>query len=95
LQEDCEIDALSVEASMPHPRTVKGNILFVFLAVVAFLISGIVTPSPTPRKQRRRDQPGNLYDSRSAMGALSPQQFIKRTKATAELEVELLKGEES
>jgi len=35
-----------------HPRTANGNALFVFLAVVVFLISGIVTASPKPSAQQ-------------------------------------------
>jgi TonB family protein len=41
-----------VEVSMPHPRTARRNVLFVFLALVAFLISGIVTASPKPGTQQ-------------------------------------------
>src|SRR5260370_33306472 len=37
---------------MAHPRTPNSNALFVFLAVVAFLISGIVTASPKPFAQQ-------------------------------------------
>ena len=37
---------------MAHPRTANGNALFVFLAVVVFLISGIVTASPKPSAQQ-------------------------------------------
>ena len=36
---------------MPHPRTAKDNVLLLFLASVAFLISGIVTASPSPSVQ--------------------------------------------
>jgi TonB family protein len=45
------IDTSGVEVSMPHPRTAKDNVLVVFLASVAFLISGIVTASPSPSAQ--------------------------------------------
>ena len=31
---------------MPHPRTAKSNVLFVILATVAFLFSGLVMASP-------------------------------------------------
>ncbi|PYU59024.1 MAG: hypothetical protein DMG56_19470 [Acidobacteria bacterium] len=46
------IDTLTVEVSMAHPRTANRNALFVFLAVVAFLISGIVAASPNPSAQQ-------------------------------------------
>jgi TonB family protein len=53
---------------MPHPRTAKSNFLSVFLAVVAFMISGIVTASPHPNTQQeplipRQQQPGHLIPS--------------------------------
>jgi TonB family protein len=41
------LDRPGVEVSMPHPRTAKDNVLLVFLASVAFLISGTVTASPS------------------------------------------------
>jgi len=41
-----------MEVSVAHPRTANTNALFVFLAVVAFLISGIVTASPKPSAQQ-------------------------------------------
>ena len=40
------INTLGVEVSMPHPRTAKSNVLFVILATVAFLFSGLVMASP-------------------------------------------------
>jgi TonB family protein len=41
-----------VEVSMPHPRTAKSDVLFVILATVAFLISGLVMASPNPGTQQ-------------------------------------------
>ena len=38
---------------MPLPRTPRSNFVFVFLAVLSFLVSGIVTASPNPRQQGR------------------------------------------
>jgi TonB family protein len=46
------IDASGAEVFMQHPRTVKCNPRFVFLAVVAFLISGIVTALPDSSTQQ-------------------------------------------
>jgi TonB family protein len=37
---------------MRLPRIADRKLLFVFLAVLAFLVSGIVTASPNPRKQQ-------------------------------------------
>ena len=37
---------------MRLPRIADRKLVFVFLAVLAFLISGIVTASPNPRKQQ-------------------------------------------
>jgi TonB family protein len=48
---------------MPHPRTAQNNV-FVFLALVAFLISGIVTASPKPSTQQGHlipPDPAQLY----------------------------------
>jgi TonB family protein len=44
-------DTSGVEVCMPHLRTAKDSILLVFLASAAFLISGIVTASPSPSAQ--------------------------------------------
>jgi TonB family protein len=49
-----------VEVSVPHPRTARSNVLFVFLALLAFLISGIVTASPNPTSQQGHLIPPNL-----------------------------------
>lgn len=40
-----------MEDYVPHSRTTKDNVLLVFLASVAFLISGIATASPSPSTQ--------------------------------------------
>src|ERR1700733_458753 len=45
------VDTLDVKGSVLHPRIAKGIVLLAFLASAAFLISGIVTASPDPRKQ--------------------------------------------
>jgi TonB family protein len=57
-----------MEVPMPHPRTAKSNLLSVFPAVVAFLISGIVMASPNPNTQQellipRQQQQGHLIPS--------------------------------
>jgi TonB family protein len=49
---------------MPHPRT--ANVLLVFLASAAFLISGIVTASPSPSRQQ------GYFDSPPDEGHLIP-----------------------
>jgi TonB family protein len=46
------VNTPGVKGSMPHPRTAKSNVLFVFLATVAFLISGLVMASPNPGTQQ-------------------------------------------
>jgi TonB family protein len=48
---------------MPHPRTARSNV-FVFLALVAFLISGIAKASPNPSTQQGHlnpPQPAEQY----------------------------------
>jgi TonB family protein len=48
-------DSRCMEVSVPScPRTAKGNILVVFLAAAAFLISGSVTASPNPSTQQEQ-----------------------------------------
>jgi TonB family protein len=44
---------------MPHPRSAQTTV-FVFLALVAFLISGIATASPNPSPQQGHLVPPNL-----------------------------------
>jgi TonB family protein len=49
---------------MPHPRTARSNALFAFLALLAFLISGIVKASPSPSPQQGHlipPNPAQLY----------------------------------
>jgi TonB family protein len=46
-----DVNAPGVEVSMPHPRTAKSNVLFVTIATVAFMISGLVMASPNPSAQ--------------------------------------------
>ena len=56
---------------MPHPRTAKGNVLIVFLASVAFLISGLVMASPNLGTQQEHlisppPQEGHLIPPRTS-----------------------------
>jgi TonB family protein len=56
---------------MPQPPTVKSNVLFIFLAAVAFLISGIRAASPNPSTQQEhlilpQPQQGNLIPPRTS-----------------------------
>jgi TonB family protein len=65
------VNAPGVEISMPHPRTAKSNVLFVILATVAFLISGLVMASPNPGTQQEHlisppPQEGHLIPPRTS-----------------------------
>ena len=51
-------DSPCMEVSVPRrPRTAKRNVLFVFLAMAAFLISESVTASPNPSTQQEHPNP--------------------------------------
>jgi TonB family protein len=57
------VNKLGVEVSMPHPRSATHK-AFVFLALAAFLISGIAKASPNPSQQQGHlipSDPARLY----------------------------------
>jgi TonB family protein len=70
---------------MPHPRTAKGNVLFVILATVAFLISELVMASPNPGTQREHlisppPQEGHLIPPRRSQPRGTALQVLSSTE---------------
>lgn len=70
---------------MPHPRTAKGNVLFVILATVAFLISELVMASPNQGTQREHlisppPQEGHLIPPRRSQPRGTALQVLSSTE---------------
>jgi TonB family protein len=71
---------------MPHPRTAKGNVLFVILATVAFLISELVMASPNPGTQQQEHlispppQEGHLIPPRTSQPRATALQVLSSTE---------------